>query len=406
MSAAQSDAKPKRPICPSCSKPARVCLCSRIRTRNLDNSVSVTILQHSLERNHPLNSTRIAKLGLKNLNVVTVFEVDFEARFEIRLLEPGLGLIGPECSGFDQVREMEITQKAGFEVKGDGQCQDEKNRDLIDENENPCEKLDKGSHVDAINGEGVVINATMIKYGVVRLAFPTKFSSSTTMQKLVSRPLSDPPKHFFSYFFSHSVSKTTYDPPFSPISKPPKPKPKPPDPTPNRKPTPIKSSLPFDFRHSYSETDPRVEPIGFREPKRFSPFGPGRLDREWTGTSAPVRDKVDSCLVEEERIRVLGDPLTEEEIEELVEKYRHNDCARQINLGKNGVTHNMLDDIHNHWKRAEAVRIKCLGVPTLDMDNVCFHLELSLEMLEVEECLLLAPFVIQDMMRGQIKILF
>ncbi|CAJ1932192.1 unnamed protein product [Sphenostylis stenocarpa] len=35
----------------------------------------------------------------------------------------------------------------------------------------------------------------------------------------------------------------------------------------------------------------------------------------------------------------------------------------------------MLDDIHNHWKKAEAVRIKCLGVPTLDMDNVCFHLE-------------------------------
>ncbi|PPD66326.1 hypothetical protein E1A91_1Z028900v1 [Gossypium mustelinum] len=196
------------------------------------------------------------------------------------------------------------------------------------------------------------------------------------MQKLLSRPLSNPPpKRSFSYLFSHSVSKTTYDPPFSPISKPPKPKPKPPDPTPNRNPTPIKSSLPFDFRHSYSETDPTLEPIGFREPKRFSPFGPGRLDREWTGTSAPVRDEVDSCLVEEERIRVLGDPLTEEEIEELVEKYRHSDCARQINLGKNGVTHNMLDDIHNHWKRAEAVRIKCLGVPTLDMDNVCFHLE-------------------------------
>jgi hypothetical protein len=39
----------------------------------------------------------------------------------------------------------------------------------------------------------------------------------------------------------------------------------------------------------------------------------------------------------------------------------------------------MLDDndIHNHWRRAEAVRIKCLGVPTLDMDNICFHLEVS-----------------------------
>lgn len=46
-------------------------------------------------------------------------------------------------------------------------------------------------------------------------------------------------------------------------------------------------------------------------------------------------------------------------------------------LGKGGVTHNMLDDINNHWRRAEAVRIKCLGVPTLDMDNVCFHLEVS-----------------------------
>lgn len=44
-------------------------------------------------------------------------------------------------------------------------------------------------------------------------------------------------------------------------------------------------------------------------------------------------------------------------------------------VGKDGVTHNMLDDIHSHWKRAEAVRIKCLGVPTLDMDNICFHLE-------------------------------
>lgn len=44
-------------------------------------------------------------------------------------------------------------------------------------------------------------------------------------------------------------------------------------------------------------------------------------------------------------------------------------------LGKGGVTHNTIDDIHNHWKKAEAVRIKCLGVPTLDMDNICHHLE-------------------------------
>lgn len=48
-----------------------------------------------------------------------------------------------------------------------------------------------------------------------------------------------------------------------------------------------------------------------------------------------------------------------------------------IMIGSGGVTHNTLEDIHNHWKRAEAVRIKCLGVPTLDMDNICFHLEVS-----------------------------
>ncbi|XP_068485155.1 uncharacterized protein [Phaseolus vulgaris] len=78
----------KRPICPSCSKPTRTCLCSRILTPCLQNSVHVTILQHALERNHPLNSTRIARLGLKNLTVATVSDVNFQAWFQIRLLDP------------------------------------------------------------------------------------------------------------------------------------------------------------------------------------------------------------------------------------------------------------------------------------------------------------------------------
>ncbi|XP_015898532.3 CRS2-associated factor 2, mitochondrial [Ziziphus jujuba] len=178
--------------------------------------------------------------------------------------------------------------------------------------------------------------------------------------------------------------KDAYDPPFSPASTLPKPKKKdtqkkkkkndlnPPKKEPIR---PLKSDLPFDFMYSYSETNPSVEPIGFRESPKFSPFGPGRLDRKWTGTVALAQQNVDIDRVAEERNRVLGDPLTEDEVAQLVERYRHSDCARQINLGKGGVTHNMIDDIHNHWKRAEAVRIKCLGVPTLDIDNVCFHLE-------------------------------
>lgn len=35
----------------------------------------------------------------------------------------------------------------------------------------------------------------------------------------------------------------------------------------------------------------------------------------------------------------------------------------------------MLNDIHNHWKDAEAIRIKCMGVPTIDMENVLTQLE-------------------------------
>lgn len=46
--------------------------------------------------------------------------------------------------------------------------------------------------------------------------------------------------------------------------------------------------------------------------------------------------------------------------------------------GRDGLTHNMLNDIHNHWKQAETVRIKCLGVPTVDMKNVCTQLEVFL----------------------------
>ncbi|KAK9133442.1 hypothetical protein Scep_012970 [Stephania cephalantha] len=197
-----------------------------------------------------------------------------------------------------------------------------------------------------------------------------------------------PPPPFLLLLQSSTISSTThlheqqqqqqqdiYDPPFTPLKTPISNTPRQ-TLIPSQDQTfPLKSDLPFDFRYSYSETNPNVKPIGFREPPRYSPFGPGRIDRHWNGVSAPPAEAVDSERVLEERESVLGEPLTEEEIEILVETYRHSHCNRQINLGKGGVTHNLLDDIHNHWKRAEAVRIKCLGVPTLDMENVCFHLE-------------------------------
>lgn len=148
---------------------------------------------------------------------------------------------------------------------------------------------------------------------------------------------------------------------------------------------PARSSLPFDFRFSYTETSPVVRPIGLREPK-YSPFGPGKLDRTWTGVCAPAVDPAVRSLdggkdpnLEEKRKqtreRILGQPLTETERKIIAEKAQKRKTKKQINLGRDGLTHNMLNDIHNHWRDAEAVRIKCLGVPTVDMKNVCIQLE-------------------------------
>lgn len=60
----------------------------------------ITILQHSLEKKHPLNTAKIAKLGLRNVDVFSVSDVMFEAQFVIRPLEQefGLGLLGGECT--------------------------------------------------------------------------------------------------------------------------------------------------------------------------------------------------------------------------------------------------------------------------------------------------------------------
>lgn len=35
----------------------------------------------------------------------------------------------------------------------------------------------------------------------------------------------------------------------------------------------------------------------------------------------------------------------------------------------------MLELVHTHWKRRPVCKVRCLGVPTVDMNNVCRCLE-------------------------------
>lgn len=87
-----------------------------------------------------------------------------------------------------------------------------------------------------------------------------------------------------------------------------------------------------------------MRPIGLREPK-YSPFGPDRLDRPWTGVCAPVVDpRVENVeegredpKLEEKRKRmresVLGEELTNAERKVLVDRCQRGRTKRQINLG-------------------------------------------------------------------------
>ncbi|KAK6922249.1 RNA-binding, CRM domain [Dillenia turbinata] len=158
---------------------------------------------------------------------------------------------------------------------------------------------------------------------------------------------------------------------------------------------------PFEFQFSYSET-PKAKPLAIREPA-FLPFAPPSMPRPWTGKaplkrSEPKRIRLfDSAselgmgvegvkklemrrqfpmgrfVDERSREEILGEPLKKAEIRVLVQPLLKDN--RQVNLGRDGLTHNMLELIHSHWKRQKVCKVKCKGVPTVDMDNVCRHLE-------------------------------
>ncbi|KAF3431239.1 hypothetical protein FNV43_RR25969 [Rhamnella rubrinervis] len=163
---------------------------------------------------------------------------------------------------------------------------------------------------------------------------------------------------------------------------------------------------PFEFQYSYSET-PKAKPLAIREPA-FLPFAPPTMPRPWTGKAPlksakekkknrkiPLFDSFDpppegteavkqlempvpvplGQYPKEQKTReeILGEPLRKWEIQKLVRPNLSDN--RQVNLGRDGLTHNMLELIHSHWKRREVCKVRCKGVPTVDMNNVCRHIE-------------------------------
>ncbi|XP_019199790.1 PREDICTED: CRS2-associated factor 1, chloroplastic isoform X2 [Ipomoea nil] len=158
---------------------------------------------------------------------------------------------------------------------------------------------------------------------------------------------------------------------------------------------------PFVYQYSYTET-PKVKPLKLREPL-VMPFEPQTMARPWTGRKPlpPSKKKLpefDSFKLPpphkkgvkpvqapgpflagsgpkyvKSREDILGEPLSKEEIEELISSC--NKTQRQLNMGRDGLTHNMLENIHAHWKRRRVCKIKCKGVCTVDMDNVREKLE-------------------------------
>uniref|UniRef100_A0A2P2LHE3 CRM domain-containing protein n=1 Tax=Rhizophora mucronata TaxID=61149 RepID=A0A2P2LHE3_RHIMU len=163
----------------------------------------------------------------------------------------------------------------------------------------------------------------------------------------------------------------------------------------------VVDGAPFEFKYSYTET-PKVKPLKLREAP-FAPFGPTTMRRPWTGRAPKPAGKnklreFDSFVLPppnekgvkpvqylgpfplgsgprdvKTREEILGEPLTVEEVKVLVNGCRKS--KRQLNMGRDGFTHNMLDNIHAHWKRRRVCKIKCKGVCTVDMHNVCQQLE-------------------------------
>ncbi|CAH2051181.1 unnamed protein product [Thlaspi arvense] len=158
---------------------------------------------------------------------------------------------------------------------------------------------------------------------------------------------------------------------------------------------------PFEFKYSYTET-PKVKPLKLREPA-YAPFGPTTMGRPWTGRAplpqsqkaprefdsfrlppagkkgvkpiqkpGPFRPGVGPRgAIDEGRDQRAGYFLLKDN--KAIEYGMR--VEEDVIKSRDGLTHNMLNNIHDLWKRRRVCKIKCKGVCTVDMDNVCEQLE-------------------------------
>ncbi|KAG6551608.1 hypothetical protein Mapa_006687 [Marchantia paleacea] len=78
----------KRGFCKRCCKAASHCICDMI-TSPVNNRTGIIILQHPLENNHHLGTARIAVVGLRNVELISVPEDEEQFSTRLRPKVPG-----------------------------------------------------------------------------------------------------------------------------------------------------------------------------------------------------------------------------------------------------------------------------------------------------------------------------
>lgn len=113
----------KRASCPHCLRPGGHCLCAFIPS--LASRTRILILQHPLESRHPLNTARLAALGLRNARLIVGERFD-PALWQTPamaswLLFPGPAAVAPSAlAGLPDSRALQLVVPDGTWRKARG----------------------------------------------------------------------------------------------------------------------------------------------------------------------------------------------------------------------------------------------------------------------------------------------